>query len=424
MKAIESAVKDNQVRFFPKVLRTLKQTRGISLDELQAIVSLKAPMLNTDDFDSIKKNSEVCSYLSLLLVINKLTCKQYEESRAVSLKYIQIFQEANKRSLDSVLAKLYFYFCLSCEFTDYASCRFVLLDAQRLASLRHDYDSLATIINCLLRNYLHFNLVQQADLLVAKSVFPDSADNNQLARYMYYLGRIRAIQLDYSASYSALVQATRKAPESASGFLQSAFKYQIIVQLLMGEIPERALFRRPLLQKSLHAYFQICQSVRQGDITKFQQTLSAHEKEFSADKTLTLILRLRHNVIKAGIKMIGTSYSCISFQCVAEKLCLENAIDAEFVVAKAIKDNVIDAKIFHDKGYIRTKENIDVYSTNEPQHAFNQRINFCLGLYNESVKALRYPNTKVVSKITEELKKVQAEVEEELEALEEAEENE
>lgn len=31
---------------------------------------------------------------------------------------------------------------------------------------------------------------------MAKSGFPDSAPNNQLARYLFYLGRIKAVQLE------------------------------------------------------------------------------------------------------------------------------------------------------------------------------------------------------------------------------------
>ncbi len=36
---------------------------------------------------------------------------------------------------------------------------------------------------------------------------------------------------------------------------------------------------------------------------------------------------------------------------------------------------------------------IDVYSTTEPQNAFHQRISFCLDLHNESVQAMRYPQS-------------------------------
>lgn len=37
------------------------------------------------------------------------------------------------------------------------------------------------------------------------------------------------------------------------------------------------------------------------------------------------------------------------------------------------------------------QEIIDIYSTNEPQLAFHQRISFCLNLHNDAVKAMRFP---------------------------------
>ena len=104
-------------------------------------------------------------------------------------------------------------------------------------------------MNLLLRNYLHYNLYDlvrvvevcwkavthfpssQADKLVSNSTFPASANNSEMARFLYYLGRlcpltslplsvlalsthvsslvpgrIKAIQLDYSEAYKHLVQ--------------------------------------------------------------------------------------------------------------------------------------------------------------------------------------------------------------------------
>jgi len=40
---------------------------------------------------------------------------------------------------------------------------------------------------------------------------------------------------------------------------------------------------------------------------------------------------------------------------------------------------------------MKSKEVVDLYSTNEPQEAFHQRISFCLNLHNEAVKNLRFP---------------------------------
>ena len=72
-----------------------------------------------------------------------------------------------------------------------ASCRATLHACLRTATLRNDFEGQAVLINCLLRNYLHYNLYNQADKLVLKSSFPEQASNNEWARYYYYLGRIR-----------------------------------------------------------------------------------------------------------------------------------------------------------------------------------------------------------------------------------------
>jgi len=74
----------------------------------------------------------------------------------------------------------------------------VLLAAYRTATLRHDETNQAMLLNLLLRNYLHYNLYDQADKLVSKTTFPPTASNNQTARYMYYLG-MRCCELTPSA---------------------------------------------------------------------------------------------------------------------------------------------------------------------------------------------------------------------------------
>ena len=47
---------------------------------------------------------------------------------------------------------------------------------------------------------------------------------------------------------------------------------------------------------------------------------------------------------------------------------------------------------------MKSKESLDVYSTHEPQTQFHQRISFCLNLHNESVKALRFPESSTHKK--------------------------
>lgn len=59
----------------------------------------------------------------------------------------------------------------------------------RTCTLRSDFEGQATLLNLLLRNYLLYNLYDQADKLVSKSTFPESASNNEWARFLYYLGK-------------------------------------------------------------------------------------------------------------------------------------------------------------------------------------------------------------------------------------------
>lgn len=56
------------------------------------------------------------------------------------------------------------------------------------------------------------------------------------------------------------------------------------------------------------------------------------------------------------------------------------------VSVQAIRDGVIEASINHEKGYVQSKETMDIYGTREPQLAFHQRISFCLDIHNMSVK--------------------------------------
>jgi len=102
----------------------------------------------------------------------------------------------------------------------------------------------------------------QADKLVSKSTYPESASNHEWARFLFYLGRIKAVQLDYSAALKHLVQALRKSPQHAAiGFKQTVHKLTIVVELLLGDLPERSTFHQATLKRSLAPYFQLTQGI-------------------------------------------------------------------------------------------------------------------------------------------------------------------
>lgn len=52
-------------------------------------------------------------------------------------------------------------------------------------------------------------------------------------------------------------------------------------------------------------------------------------------------------VIKTGLRKINISYSKIAFDDVADKINLPKNTNVEFIIAKAIRDGVLNAEIDH-----------------------------------------------------------------------------
>ncbi|KAI1453907.1 proteasome regulatory subunit C-terminal-domain-containing protein [Annulohypoxylon moriforme] len=362
----------------------------------------KAAVKNGAKKESKEVIPEIDIFLSILVQVYLFDSKQFQLGAGFSKYLTERIHSLNRRTLDSLSAKIYFYYSLFHEQlaplppspqSPVVAIRPTLLTALRTAVLRKDIDIQASVIVLLLRSYLLTSHISQADLLVSHTQFPETAANNQVARFLYYLGKIRAIQLRYTDAQAHLTAATRKAPASpcALGFAQTATKLLLVVELLMGDIPQRATFRVPNMEQALHPYFLLVQAVRVGNLEDFEVTVAEHADTFRRDGTYSLILRLRQNVIKTGIRMMSLSYSRISLRDICIRLHLGSEESAEYIVAKAIRDGVIEATLDRERGFMRSKEIGDVYATREPGDAFHDRIRACLALHDESVKAMRFP---------------------------------
>mmetsp|Transcript_19316 Transcript_19316/g.28848 ORF Transcript_19316/g.28848 Transcript_19316/m.28848 type:complete len:498 (+) Transcript_19316:44-1537(+) len=334
---------------------------------------------------------EVKVYVYLIILIALFDKKMIKEAIKISEVAMKIVKSHNKRTMDPISARIYFYYGLS--YTALGSpvtIRNQLLALYRSACLHHDVPGQAVLQNAILANYLYYNMYGQAEMFcnVTNAI---EKDNNQYSRFLYYTGKINAVRLHYSDAEECLSQALRKCPKSALGFRQIVTKLLCIVQLLMGDIPERSVFLEKELERSLFPYFKLTQAVRVGSLLEFQKVLENFEGIFKKDGMISLITRLRHNVIKTGLRKICISYSKISLTAICEKLKYDSIEDIEYIVAKAIHDGVINACIDRKGGYVMSKENLDLYSSDEPAKAFDKRINFCLKLHNEAVKAMAYP---------------------------------
>ena len=208
--------------------------------------------------------------------------------------------------------------------------------------------------------------------------------------------------MNYSDSYTHLASSFRKAPEkTAQGFKNLVNKYLILVQLLMGEIPDiKSLMKsnRVVDYEEFKPYLLMLKIVRQGNLDEFKKGMTAYEYNFTKDGTFNLVQRIRQVVIKAGLRKINLSYSRISIKDITEKLKLENEKETEYIIAKAIRDGVFLATINHEKGYVQSKEIKDIYSTFEPQRSYQSRILFLNNIFVEYKKSMKYSSQQEQAK--------------------------
>lgn len=68
-----------------------------------------------------------------------------------------------------------------------------MFEVYKNSCLRLDEIGQATTMNIILRSYMNENLYEQARNFITKTNFPEQVSNNQYARYLYYLGRIKTI---------------------------------------------------------------------------------------------------------------------------------------------------------------------------------------------------------------------------------------
>lgn len=322
----------------------------------------------------------------------------------------------NVRALDPLIARAYYFLGRAHEMVgSLPTAHAYLMLAFRATRLRHDLETHATIYNLLLRTLLfQSSRYETAQQLVRQAPFPGissdetgrgtgmgmegegrtSVSGANQARYHYYVAYLRALQAEYGPAEEHLQAALRKAPHGplATGLLQAVHQLLVVVQLLRGEIPARALFRTPSLGPALHAYFSLTQAVQAGDTTRFQLILAAQEGRFVNDRTLPLVRRLHQNVLKAGLKRLAVAYSRLPLIDVAAKLGLPSVEDAAFVLMKALKENIIEGRVEWEggEGHLASGARPVAYYTRQPQEALHERILRLDALHNESLRGMRF----------------------------------
>ncbi len=359
--------------------------------------------INQSIIEKFQQSNEIYGFIFMILLTKLIDYRNYEEALEAVQNLITFFKSNESLTTNTLKAKAYYYLSL---ITEKLKIQDDIIDelqqAYRTACIEMDSISQVTLINCIIRYYLNNKNVEMARSFISKTKYIENVSSYEDARYLFYIGKIEAIQMNYSDSYTHLSSSFRKAPEkTGQGFKNLVNKYLILVQLLMGEIPDmKGLMKsnRVVDYEEFKPYLLLLKIVRQGNLDEFKKGMTAYEYNFTKDGTFNLVQRIRQVVIKAGLRKINLSYSRISIKDITEKLKLENEKETEYIIAKAIRDGVFLATINHEKGYVQSKEIKDIYSTFEPQRAYQSRILFLNNIFVESQKSMKYSSQQEQAK--------------------------
>lgn len=288
----------------------------------------------------LKETLEIFLFNSLIIISKLIDKKLYLEA-SESLNFLINFLNFNdnnavSQTIQYLRAKVYYLISLVAEKSGtYKDIINELIQSYRRACLDLDEFTQNTLINCIVRYYLKNNAVEQARNFLSKIKFHENISTHEDARYLFYLGRINAIQMNYSEAFKNLTNSLRKAPEKvADGFKIIVQKLLIIVEMLMGEVPDLNSFYNLSFASSLISYLDLIKAVKKGDLSEFKNVCNKYENIFIKDGNYTLIQRLRQVVIKIGLRKINLSYSRISFDKINEILNPEEPNDIDLILSK------------------------------------------------------------------------------------------
>ena len=134
--------------------------------------------LNSIQLSKIKESVEIRLYLQTIYLIYLVNKKELSLGEILSEKIIKQVKELNYRHLDNLNAHIYFYYFRIQELSDkMKQSRPLLMEVYRNSCVHNDQVTQATLINLILRNYLHFKQIDQANHFNNKINFPSTQQN-------------------------------------------------------------------------------------------------------------------------------------------------------------------------------------------------------------------------------------------------------
>ena len=160
-----------------------------------------------DRVTEIMKHPEAQLLIYVLLIMKLIDDGDLKNAKEFGDFIMARCRGVNKRTMDHLIAKAIYFISVTYEKKKMlVELRPAMFQAYKDCCLQQNQIGQATTMNIIIRSYLQQNLYEQARNFIIKTVFPESVSNNQYARYLYYVGRIKAIQLEYSEAQASLIQ--------------------------------------------------------------------------------------------------------------------------------------------------------------------------------------------------------------------------
>lgn len=289
-----------------------------------------------------------------------------------------------------------------------------LMAGFQTSNLRHDKVTAGTLYNAILRTNILFGRIEAASRFVACSPSSFSSDLeasgcSSYPKSCYYVALIRAHFGHYHEAANLLADAFRKCPPSAStntqgqglrGFLVSLTRLNVVVQLLIGVVPELTTFTA----STIHApYFSLARSIRLGDLSAYQATLNKYAAVFERHGTSHLVSRLHTNVLNAAIRRIQTVYKSIPLSAVATILLLPSAEQASAVLTRAMHEGVCFGTITPEGIYIPSNNSTD-YTGDVAQTTLHMLTLVANNLGGSCARAMRFPKKQGKTSLLKEVR--------------------
>jgi 26S proteasome regulatory subunit N3 len=281
--------------------------------------------------------AELETFFHLLVVVRLLDDKRHEEASKSATELVAKVRSFVRPTLTPVAAKAFFYLSRAAELLGgehYAAVRPILLNAHITAGLQHaneaqvewgklrsvvlsmtdfvfftadDFESLApqlfaSFSVCSGRQAVvqiepcddhveRWKCQQQPDCSISSLSGANQGGAACVRHSFRVLGGITSQSSARNGAWvsSCHVRKKKKKRKILIFFFFScphSHKFLIIVQLLMGEIPERSLFAQTELAGALRPYFLLARAVRLGDLESYNKAVSTYSASFARDDTV------------------------------------------------------------------------------------------------------------------------------------------